>query len=214
MWISELSEQTQIPIDTIKHYLRIGVLHRGEPRPGRRAEYDESHVARLKLVRAMTEAGEMRLETVRRVFEAVDDSQTTLRAAVGPAHYELSRGIVEGHTPSEGSLAMVDGVIARQGWDIDAESVHRLALAVTVDALNEIDDMIIDPLLDFYAQAMDRVAAFELDYVDISSRDRAIRSIVVGTVLYEPLITLLRRLAHEDVSRDWPAQADWIASKA
>lgn len=210
MWISELSERTQIPIDTIKHYLRIGVLHRGEPLAHRRAEYDESHVARLTLVRAMTEAGEMKLESVRRVFEAVDDSQTTLRAAVGPAHYELSRGIVGGKTPSEASLAVVDGVIARQGWEIAPGSMHRLALAVSVDALSEIDDMIMDGLLDFYAQAMDAIASFELGYVDTSSRDRAIRSIVVGTVLYEPLITLLRRLAHEDVSREWSAQADWI----
>ena len=213
MWISELSERTQIPIDTIKHYLRIGVLHRGEPVAHRRAEYDESHVARLKLVRAMTEAGEMRLETVRKVLEAVDVSRTTLRAAVGPAHYELSRAILDGKTPSESSLAIVDGVIARQGWQIDEDSVHRLALAASLDSLNEIDDMIIDGLLDCYAKAMGEVAAVELDYVDTSSRDRAIRSIVVGTVLYEPLITLLRRLAHEHVSLQWAAQADWIGRR-
>jgi DNA-binding transcriptional MerR regulator len=210
MWISELSESTEIPIDTIKHYLRIGVLHRGRPLAHRRAEYDETHVARLKLIRAMTELGDMKLDAVRRVFEAVDDTQTTLRDAVGPAHYELSRSILVDRTPSKTSLEMVDALIARQGWDIDEDSVHRLALAVSLDALEEIDDLIIDGLLDFYAKTMDTIAAYELSYVDTSSRERAIRSIVVGTVLYEPLIALLRRLAHEHVSHDWTTQADWI----
>ncbi|MEP6817844.1 MAG: MerR family transcriptional regulator [Marmoricola sp.] len=211
MWVSELSERAEIPIDTVKHYLRIGVLHKGVPLAGRRAEYDESHIARLKLIRALTEVGDMKLDSVRRVFEAVDETQTTLRAAVGPAHYELSRGIVDGKTPSETALAIVDGVIARQGWEIDESSVHRLAMAISLDALEVIDDMILDGLLDVYAQAMDTVARSEIGYVDTSSRDRAIRSIVIGTVLYEPLITLLRRLAHEHVSRSWSAEVDWIA---
>jgi DNA-binding transcriptional MerR regulator len=33
MWISELSDRTRVPIDTIKHYLRIGVLHRAARSP-------------------------------------------------------------------------------------------------------------------------------------------------------------------------------------
>ena len=136
MWISELSERTRVPIDTIKHYLRIGVLHRGRPIADRRSEYDETHVERLRLIRAMIEVGGMRLDSVRRVFDSVDESQTSLRQALGQAHYELSRRFVyDDHEPSAESLAAVDRVIARQGWDIWEHSAHRVALATSLDTL-------------------------------------------------------------------------------
>jgi DNA-binding transcriptional MerR regulator len=102
MWISELSDRTRVPIDTIKHYLRIGVLPRGRPIADRRSEYDESHVERLRLIRAMIEIGGMRLDSVRRVFDSVDESQTSLRDALGQAHYELSRRFLEDHEPTPG----------------------------------------------------------------------------------------------------------------
>ncbi len=214
MWISELSERTQVPIDTIKHYLRIGVLHRGTPIADRRSEYDETHVERLRLIRAMIEIGGMRLDSVRRVFDSVDESQTSLRQALGQAHYELSRRFLEDHEPSAQSLATVDGVIARQGWDIWDQSVHRVALAASLDTLSQVDSSINDVLLDFYAQVVDQIAAFEISHVDASSsHDAAIRSVVIGTALYEPLILLLRRLAQEHASRDWIAEKSWEPSE-
>ena len=211
MWISELSERTQVPIDTIKHYLRIGVLHRGTPIADRRSEYDATHVERLRLIRAMIEIGDMRLESVRRVFDSVDESQSSLRQALGQAHYELSRRLVEdGHEPSAESFALVDGVIARRGWDIWPESVHRVALATSIDTLSQVDSSVNEVLLDFYAQVVDQIAAFEISHVDASSsHDAAIRSVVIGTALYEPLILLLRRLAQEHASRDWVAEKSW-----
>ena len=214
MWISELSERTRVPIDTIKHYLRIGVLHRGLPIADRRSEYDETHVERLRLIRAMIEIGGMRLDSVRRVFDAVDESQASLRDALGQAHYELSRRFLEDHDPTAESLSIVDGVIARQGWDIEEDSVHRAALAASLDTLGQLDTSVDDVLLDFYAQMAGQIARFEISHVDASSsHDAAIRSVLVGTALYEPLIILLRRLAQEHASRDWEAEASWLPAE-
>ncbi len=215
MWISELSDRTRVPIDTINHYLRIGVLHRGRPIADRRSEYDETHVERLRLIRAMIEVGGMRLDSVRRVFDAVDESQTSLRQALGQAHYELSRRFLDAeHEPSAESLATVDGVIARQGWDIWEHSAHRVALAASLDTLGEVDSSVDDILLDFYARMASEMAAFEIAHVDASSsHDAAIRSVVVGTALYEPLILLLRRLAQEHASRDWAAEESWLPTE-
>ena len=215
MWISELSERTRVPIDTIKHYLRIGVLHRGRPIADRRSEYDETHVERLRLIRAMIEVGGMRLDTVRRVFDSVDESQASLRDARGLAHYELSRRFLDDdHEPSAESLATVDGVIARQGWDIWEHSAHRVALAASLDTLGEVDSSVDDDLLDFYARMAGEIAAFEISHVDASSsHDAAIRNVVIGTVLYEPLIILLRRLAQEHASRDWAAEESWLPTE-
>jgi DNA-binding transcriptional MerR regulator len=216
MWVSELSEKTQLPVDTIKHYLRIGVLHKGVSAGPLRAEYDESHVARLRLIQAMTEIGEMRLDTVRRIFASLDETQESLRDAVGPAHYQLSRHLLDGKEPSDEAKAMVDRVIADQGWDIHERSVHRRALGVSIDALINVDGLInvnglgLDSLLDEYAGHMGEIADFELKYVDTSSRDSTLRSVIIGTVLYEPLMTLLRRMADEHASHHWEAQTDWI----
>lgn len=81
--------------------------HHCEPLAHRRAEYDESHVARLRLIRAMPEAGEMRLEAVRRVRGRRRLADHAARGN-GPAHYELTRGIVDGKTPSESLLAVIE----------------------------------------------------------------------------------------------------------
>jgi len=214
MWISELSDRTRVPIDTINHYLRIGVLPRGRPIADRRSEYDETHVERLRLIRAMIEVGGLRLDSVRRVFDSVDESQPSLRDALGQAHYELSRHFIEDNEPTAGSLATVDGVIARQDWHIAEDSVHRAALAVSLDTLAEVDSSVNDVLLDFYARMAGQIAAFEISHVDASSsRDAAIRSVAIGTALYEPLIVLLRRLAQEHASRDWAAEASWLPAE-
>jgi DNA-binding transcriptional MerR regulator len=215
MWISELSDRTRVPIDTIKHYLRIGVLHRGRPIADRRSEYDETHVERLRLIRAMIEIGGMRLDSVRRVFDSVDESQSSLRQALGQAHYELSRRFVyDDDEPSADSLAAVDRVIARQGWDIWEHSAHRVALATSLDTLGQVDDSVDDALLDFYARKAGEMAAFEISHVDASSsHDAAVRSVVVGTALYEPLVILLRRLAQEHATRDWAAEASWLPTE-
>ena len=206
MWISELSERTQVPIDTIKHYLRIGVLPRGEPIAHRRAEYDKSHVARLHLIRAMIEVGDMRLDSVRRVFDAVDEGRSSVPEAMRLAHFELSRRFLDAGEPTPEALAAVDGVIARRGWHLTEDSTHRLALAATLDTLAKVEAQVPGPVLDYYAGVADQIAGFELTHIDTSSPEAAIGSVVVGTALYEPVIRLLRRMAQEHAGRAWAAE--------
>ncbi|MYU47619.1 MerR family transcriptional regulator, partial [Streptomyces sp. SID7803] len=52
MRLSELSERSGIATATIKYYLREGLLPPGERLSATQAEYDESHLRRLRLVRA------------------------------------------------------------------------------------------------------------------------------------------------------------------
>src|SRR4029079_6760826 len=171
------------PIDTIKHYLRIGVLHRGRPIADRRSEYDETHIERLRLIRAMIEIGGMRLDSVRRGFDSVDEARSSLRQALGQAHYELSRRFVyDDDEPSAESLAAVDRVIASQGWDIWEHSAHRMALATSLDTLGHVDASVDEALLDCAARRAGERAPSEIPHVGAStSHDAAVRSVVVGT---------------------------------
>ena len=65
MWMSELSSRSGLPVPTIKYYLRERLLQPGEAVGATRARYDDSHVRRLRLVRALTEVAGMRLDDVR-----------------------------------------------------------------------------------------------------------------------------------------------------
>lgn len=56
-------------------------------------------------------------------------------------------------------------------------------------------------LLDDYADAAERIARADLDYVGRRvAREDLVESVVVGTVLGEAMFAALRRLAHVDVS--------------
>ena len=89
MWMSELSTRSGLPVPTVKYYLREHLLHPGEAVGATRARYDDSHVRRLRLVRALTEVAHLRLEDVRRVLDAIDDPHRSLHEAVGSAHTRL-----------------------------------------------------------------------------------------------------------------------------
>ena len=208
MWISQLSELTGLPVDTIKYYLRVGVLPRGVPVGPLRAEYDESHVSRLTLIRALHDVGRLSLDQIRRIFDSVDETQGSLRDALQESHQVMSADLSRHHCPSSASLAVVDAMVQRQGWDIGEESAQRVALAIAVDTLHGVEGdpgaELLSSLLDLYAEHAIEVAEVELGAVDTSSREATVNS-VVGTVLYEPLILLTRRLAQEHASRHWGA---------
>src|SRR5690606_6920401 len=72
MRISELSARTELPVGTIKFYLREGLLAPGESTSRTTAEYDESHVERIRLIRALTDAGGLGIATVRRIVGVLD----------------------------------------------------------------------------------------------------------------------------------------------
>jgi hypothetical protein len=55
--VSELAEQADMPVATVKYYLREGLLQPGHVTGPRRAEYDESHVRRLRILRLLREVG-------------------------------------------------------------------------------------------------------------------------------------------------------------
>jgi len=55
--ISQLSAQTSVPVATVKFYLREKLLHDGVRTSATQAQYDESHVARIRLIRALMGPG-------------------------------------------------------------------------------------------------------------------------------------------------------------
>jgi DNA-binding transcriptional MerR regulator len=197
MWMAELSTRTGLPVPTIKYYLREGLLHPGESTGVTRARYDDSHVRRLRLTRALTEVAGLSIETVRQVLADVDRAESW-HEAVGSAHTRLSPTQAIATTRS---LARVDDLLTRNGWQLGADSPHRGVLAHALDRMDDLDHGVGDDLLDAYADAMHDVAAVEVSNMS-EDREAAAEHAIIGTLLLEPVILTIRRIAQENASRD------------
>jgi len=73
MRISALAAEAGLPLATVKFYLREGLLHPGIATSATQASYDESHVRRLRLIRALTGSVGLSVQQTRLILELVDD---------------------------------------------------------------------------------------------------------------------------------------------
>ena len=197
--MSELAQRSELPVPTVKYYLREGLLHHGEAVGATRAKYDESHVRRLRLIRALTEVAGMRLEDVRRVLDAIDDDSLTWHEAIGSAHTRLPPPISADETEAE--RPRVDALLVRHDWELSEQSQHREALAGALTSLAALGHPPSDEQLDTYAEAATLIAERDLDALRETDRAEAVEHAVVSTLLLEPVLLILRRVAQENSSR-------------
>jgi DNA-binding transcriptional MerR regulator len=198
MRLADLSARSGLPTATIKYYLRAGLLPRGTTQSSTWASYDEDHLRRLRLVRALTDVAGLSLEQVRGVVDAIADSESD-HAARGAVQWALSPDVPR--PPSTTSVARVEALLARHGWRVDVESPHRRALAAALDTLDELEFAATDEVLDAYADALASLAEVEVARVAAEAEPLvAAERLVIGTLLYEPVLLILRRMAHEGAS--------------
>src|SRR5687767_1024974 len=100
MRISELSTVTGVPVATVKYYLREGLVPPGRVTAATRAEYDESHVGRLRLARALVQVGGLPVAAARDVLASLDAAGGSLHEVLGAAHSALPPQLDDGHVPA------------------------------------------------------------------------------------------------------------------
>ena len=196
MRISELSSQTGVPVATIKFYLRERLLHEGMRTSATQAQYDESHVARLRLIRALLGPAGLSVAATHQVIQAIEEPPESLHELLGLAAAAMARS-----SGSTDGLSRVHELMRRWGWQID-EKDYRTHAALE-DALRALDDAgfeLADGTLDFYRDHMRQIAQFEIDHVPTDSSTAAVQYVVLGTILIEPVILALRRLAEHEAS--------------
>lgn len=100
-----------------------------------------------------------------------------------------------------GAAARVEALIENMGWQISDASPHRPALAESLAALSRLGtDYTADDLIPYARLA---TATADLDFAPfegIEDRIALAERAVVLTVLFEPVVRLLRRLAQEDAN--------------
>jgi len=72
MRISRVSEQSALPVTTLKYYLREGLVHEGVRLSGNQTDYDQTHVQRVRLVRALLDTGGLSVAAAKRVLSTLD----------------------------------------------------------------------------------------------------------------------------------------------
>jgi DNA-binding transcriptional MerR regulator len=197
--VSELADRADVPVATVKYYLREGLLPPGASIAPRRAEYDESHLRRLRILRLLREVGGVPVSSLRVVTDALDDEDLPIHAVMDLTADVISAGPEPG-AQDAASLAIVDEVIDTIGWHgVRPESVDRLRLASLVATLNGPGPLVASAdVLRYYAGVADQVARTEVHHIDYS-RDRAelLEEMITGSVLFGQIFGLLRQMGQE-----------------
>ena len=193
MRISELSERADLPVGTIKFYLRTKLLHQGELVSATQAEYDQTHIARLRLIRALLEVGRLSHAEIQAVLESMaqpagDDPETVLGAADATAR-------IADEAPAD--LVPARRAVQQLGWSVSADSPHVARLARAIEALDAVGLPPSAQRLQHYGQAALAVAERDLEWVLSPDADDAKLRAVGSAVLWSQVLGALRMLAAE-----------------
>lgn len=197
MRISQLSEMTGVPVATVKYYLREGLVHPGRATGATQAQYDDSHVARLRLARALVQVGGLSVSAARDVLSALDAADGSLHEVLGAAHSALPPRPEDDREP-----ARARNLTTAWGWRIHDGAPALSQLERTLQALDEVGAPADEARLAEYADAARRIAEIDVAGVPTTSPEEAATAVVIGTVLWEPVLLALRRLAQEAVSAE------------
>ncbi|GIF07015.1 MerR family transcriptional regulator [Actinoplanes siamensis] len=199
MRISELARRADVPVPTIKFYLREGLLPPGTRTARNQALYDESHYQRLRMIRILTTVGDLDIGTVRGLLPLIDDPGIPLPQVYAEVD-RVQSATAQQPVELEGidsARADIHALTERLGWHEAATRSGRESLARVLTALRllgfEVD---IEFLLPF-ARAAETVVHAEVDL--IHADDPAIKGPAIArSILFDVLISLMLRTARQD----------------
>ena len=207
MRLAELSERTGVSVATLKYYLREGLLHPGATVSRTQADYDGSHVERVRLVRALSEVGGLSLATVGRVLEVITTPgqdwitvlETAQRALVHPSAASGRDAPHGSSVPEQFRGRRALAWLQSRGWQVDpadpfTEELDRAWLACEHAGIGLDEER-----MDRYADQVEGVAEIDVATVP-ADPEGAVRQVILGTILVDPVLSSLRRLAQQHVS--------------
>jgi DNA-binding transcriptional MerR regulator len=203
MRIAELSSRSGTSIPSIKFYLREGLLPAGESTGRNQADYGDTHLYRLRLIRALMDVGKLSVAAAREVLAAVDTPDLPGHSLLGAAAYSIQKPANRNPDDPHWQAArreVLERVRAR-GWEVD-EGVPAVDLAAdAVAAYRQLGQEDLLACFDTYLEVCERIAAQEVGLV-VARQDaaRMVEGVVTGTIIGEVLFNALRRLAQQNAS--------------
>ncbi|MFF1377987.1 MerR family transcriptional regulator [Streptomyces sp. NPDC058308] len=207
MRLAELSRRSGVPTATIKYYLREGLVPPGRRVTATQSEYDDAHLERLRLVRALVQVGRVPIASARDVLAALEDDSLDHNARLGTAVGALPHGPEPAEDDASDAQAhrTVNALLAQLGWEhtqrrTEESPAHRM-LVTAVATLTRLGYPCAVEDLAPYARAGSQLAESDLDLIErYESPDRQLEAAVALTVLYEPVLLSLRRIAQAEES--------------
>jgi DNA-binding transcriptional MerR regulator len=203
--ISELAERSGVPVATIRHYLREGLLPEPVKTSRNMAYYPPEFIERIRLIKQLQEERFMPLKVIRDLLEREDAEPERLRAMI-----ELEDRILERALAGERERIPADEVRSR--YDVPEEVLDRLAglgvLTPDAEGYSPSDVRIVEAISRFRAGGYDERLGFTV--YDTLRYKRALEPLVVEEVdvLTERLTgdlsadrVLRERLAGEEADR-------------
>ncbi|MDF0585951.1 MerR family transcriptional regulator [Tsukamurella sp. 8F] len=197
--MAELSAETGASTATLKYYMREGVLPTGNLVSRTESSYDDSHVARVRLIRALAESGGLPLSRIKSVLAALDSPPESRHELLGVAQAAIDAGPPA--DPDPNWTATAEAFIAERGWRIEDGSPlvatlgeRMRALVAAGIATGESGDGA--RALHGWADAAEKIAEVDVDLLPREPAE-ALRYAIVATVLSDPLLITLRRLADQ-----------------
>jgi DNA-binding transcriptional MerR regulator len=206
MRISALAAAAGLPGATVKFYLREGLLQPGVATSATQASYDESHVRRLRLIRALTGSVGLSVQQARTILDLVDDPGDDLYATLGRAVSALPPAVDDAASDDEPDpYPRARAALEALGQVYDPRFAAVAQLETALAAAEAAGMPISEERLLAYGRGLRDIAAFDLERMP-QEPHAAVEYTVLGTALYEPVLLALRRLAHQDAAarRDLP----------
>ncbi|MFD3812741.1 MerR family transcriptional regulator [Rhodococcus sp. NPDC058639] len=206
MRISELASRARVPLPTVKYYLREGLLMPGRATSATQAQYDDRHVRRLGLVRALAAQG-LPLDRIKTIVALADHPGDDLFEALGkaiatlPPYVHEEPGTAGGPTRGEDpEYPRARRVLERLGQLYDPRFAAVAQLEHALAALDAAGLPMSGRRIDAYGEHIREVARFEVGALPTTSPHETVEVAVLGTALYEPVLTAMRRLAHQHLA--------------
>ncbi|OAK53148.1 MerR family transcriptional regulator [Rhodococcoides kyotonense] len=193
MRVSELVATSGVPLATVKYYLREGLLMPGKPTSATQSTYGDEHVERLALIKALAGAG-LSIDRIGTVLRLIEHPKASLFETLGRAIAELPPYDVD--VPD---YPRAKAALEKLGQVYDPRFVAVAQLERALRAAEEVGIAMTDERLEVYGRHIRGIADYDLSLMP-DSVEAAVEYAVIGTAVYEPVITALRRLAHHDIA--------------
>jgi DNA-binding transcriptional MerR regulator len=152
-----------------------------------------------------TGAGDARTATAEQEDADAGEARAMIGEAIAGAHRALVPQPPRGMTPIAG-VVPPEPVRARAamealGWEVEPDSPGLQQLETALAGLDDVGLPAGEGRVELYGKVALEMAEAEVGSVPTRSAAEAVRYVVLGTVMYEPVLIALRRLAHQHVFR-------------
>lgn len=198
MKISEACFSSGVTSSTFKYYIREGLVPEGDRVGKNQTQYSESHVKRVRLVRALIDTGGLSIAATRDVLRVMDANLESPAYFLEAAQHALNGDAERVLAPaSDESRQRILGLFG-PGAKISPDNVGIDMAARALDGLATVGFEPSSEYLGTYLAAAHAVAQDDLSTLMTRTTPESIAELmVVGTVMGDVLSAGLRRLAHE-----------------